>query len=489
MKKFKILILTLFVLFLTSCSKKEDNINLNNEAVINLQVNTDAKDVEVNSSYGNVTKGLDNTFKITLNYIKEINVSVSAKGYITNSFLVTINDLKDGVFNKNVNLVDKQQLNIDLNFYNVENNVLVKYDNSIIGESKNNKLSLKLDKEKLDQNIIIDGENVEPFELKLNNEQIQKNYLIYDVVLTKKNTKLFQVEGDRDYYCLKDNKEFMEINSIQSPYNYNKTINFISLDKNFSGYLNFYESFNNTNNINYKVEKDCDVYGNVITLGSERNRVLYEVKNFKDNSNLRYYYNNNEKLEEININIYQNSSWLPENIAEIYIYDMNNNNNYNVIDVKDNIIDFNDQKPLGYEIEYCLYHDKLDILYDTTIKYEDEFGNVQYITTHNGCFNLPKETYYVVDMKTQNNIYLNSTYSLFRDGKLCKALYNFPISYKNKIIPYYNGQPIKFDYIYNNYKLNDNIIDINCGNYSVSNKLIGRIGDEVYFAEYNTNYK
>ena len=258
-------ILLLFAIFaaalFTACAK---GVDLNGSAVVDLEIVTEAEEVEVFSSQGELS-GEGKHYTVTVQPLRDFLITVGAKGYRTINVPVTVADLASGRCEKKAVLSEKSLITVSMQVSGYGSNRKVFCDGEeLSGDGMYFEGSFE--STRLEKGVVVSADGAEERIVFLTEDQLSLNYVNFSVYLVQSGKKLVEIEkeyenlnayGESNYF-IDDVGKIVESVVVES--DESKIVYGVITDKNYKGDLIYVKSFP-LNTMYIDLPDEIPVYG------------------------------------------------------------------------------------------------------------------------------------------------------------------------------------------------------------------------------------
>lgn len=452
----KIICAFLFVLSAALLAACGEEVNLKEGAVVTLNVQTEAEEFEVSSTYGRV-QGSGKAYTVTVETKKDFAISVSAEGLKTQVVPVTVADLASGSCTKSVELKEELQKEVSVTVSGDVENISVTCD-GVEFTFKRGVYTGMLTRTQLNKGVTVSADNAVTRTLTFTDAQLENSYLKADTFLVQAGSKVIELRGEMSGKFLVDaENRLVSVKPIygQNEYGGRETVGGrVVLNSAYEGNLylkGVYESPDR--DIAIEIEKNLPAYGTEIEFVSDTNYTSQSVKlkNFDliDNSDPNGYHsykifveteengtkrlessyvNRNENHNENGIPYYDYYVGVPQGASAIW--DITESDARRAVYDGEEIFDWNTLQTVAFEPYLCLYDDTFEEVrtdIDTVYYFDGNESDWKPISITDGTILWNRELwgdcFYLTD-GWGNSYYIgNQPYSyLYVDGKWCDTI-------------------------------------------------------------------
>lgn len=426
---------------LGACAK---GVDLNKSAVVDLKIVTDAGQVEVFSSQGELS-GEGKHYTVTVQPLKDFLITVSAAGYQIVNVPVTVADLASGRCEKTVNLVEKLRTEVSVSVDGYGENPRVFCGETEL-EKKSGVFYGEIERDQLKNGIRVTAENAEPRSIALDEKQLSSRYVNLSAFLVPSGKKLAEIETaplPETAYLTERDGRFVEKKLIKTEGG--KELWGAVLRADYVGDVLLKTSYDAAPQ-KIALPEDIPVYGcRVSAAAVVRKEAILENIDEVDYERLRdcfYVQVGDELVKAIpdaeSATSCRFSVFSAFSVKAIFILD-EEEDYYCKADVVGDRADFYEQESVEFGNFACVYAEDFSQVVSHLKVYRDSLAGEE-VPLSNGVFSYEKgEKYYVEGASLAGK--LQDEY-VFAEGKWCKKLaFQAPVEHRLKLI-YPDGEPV-----------------------------------------------
>lgn len=428
-----------------ACAKVVD---LNGSAVVDLEIVTDAEDVEVFSSRGELS-GEGNHYTVTVHPLNDFLITVGAKGYKTVNVPVTVADLASGRCEKKAILTEKNLVRVSMYVSGYGSNAKASCDGEEL-KRDGKYFEGTFESLRLEKGIVVSADGAETRTIFLTEEQLSAYYVNLPVYLVQSGKKLVEIETEQrdgvygSFFFIDKTGKFVESTLLES-FEEKKTWGVV-LDKDYDGDITYTANYPNYM-LNIDLPDEIPVYGcrttMKLSLTYSIDLMNISAEEFEKYSG-SFYAEAGDTLISVNGDFNRNekvchfffSSNAP--VSAIYLIDKENGNYLRV--AAEYGVAYFDEATQGNIGNYAYAYDEdfASVILSDKIRRGSLTG--EEIPLINGVFQFERgESYYVESYRSQG-LFLPKYFRI--DGKWCRVV-EFSMETEFRLKLYYpDGRPV-----------------------------------------------
>lgn len=423
-------------------------VDLETGAVISLNVQTQAAEVTVASSYGAVSGG-GYEYTITLDKKKDVTVTVSADGYKTENVVVTVADMAEENCEKTVALTKPLGKFVRFSVKGITKNVSVVCGGKAF-EKKGGLYSAEVTEEELRSGVKVSADGAEDYLYIPDAEDAEGNYILKSVYLVAEGKRLLELysrEYMYEYYAVDGEENFIPLLKFTDAEVYSARI---VTDKTYEGTIAVYRGQWDADPVAaFSVTEESPVYGNVVFADGEgKDSIRYELYGAQNANPDLFYLEKDGNLERTYLQ--QSADY---GYWEVYAVDAErlwyideSGGTAKYVDLGYGVtLDFADFEEETLDFSYVVYDEVLRRVMTevTEILWRKQGGEFQTAEVHDGVFSIEGTTDEYYEFRSVGNDRCWSAYDYrIAGGKLCKAVHLWePAEFRLKVYDE-NGLPV-----------------------------------------------